>query len=84
MEVDARETAVDGSFVFRCEPGDEVALRVKADGYADVERRFCLAGGKVRIVLRKGVRLVFHAVNERGQSVAGLRIRHMEISYAAE
>jgi RNA polymerase sigma-70 factor (ECF subfamily) len=67
-------TASDGSFALRAERGEEVDLRVKAVGFVELQRRWCPAGGKVRIVMRKGVSLRVRAAGPDGQPVAGVHV----------
>lgn len=67
-------TASDGMFTLRVERGEEVDLRVKADGFVPVQRRWCPAGGRVRVVMRTGVRLRVMAAAANGEPVPGVRL----------
>ncbi len=67
-------TASDGSFALRVERGEEVDLRVKARGFVELQRRWCPAGGKVRILMRKGVSLRVRATGPDGRPLAGAHV----------
>lgn len=67
-------TGSDGTFALRLRRGEQVALRVHADGFAAVERRRCLAGGRVEVVLPRGRRLTVRVVDDRGAVLAGARL----------
>lgn len=67
-------TASDGSFALRVERGEEVDLRVKAAGFVELQRRWCPAGGRVRILMRKGVSLRVRATGPDGQPLAGAHV----------
>ncbi len=68
-------SAADGTFSLRLARGTSVALRVVAEGLAPVEIPSCLAGARVRVVLRPAVRLVVVLRDEDGQPVAGAPVR---------
>ena len=53
----ATRSGPDGTFALLLERGEQVDLRVRAKGYAPVVRRACLAGERVRIVLRWNVNI---------------------------
>jgi RNA polymerase sigma-70 factor (ECF subfamily) len=67
-------TASDGSFALRVERGEEVDLRVKADGFVALQRRWCPAGGMVRVVMRKGVTVRVRAVGPDGMGLPGVHV----------
>jgi RNA polymerase sigma-70 factor (ECF subfamily) len=67
-------TAADGTFALRAQRGEEVDLRVEADGFVPLQRRWCPAGGKLRIELRRGVRVLVRALDPSGEPLAGVRI----------
>ena len=67
-------TDILGRFVLRLARADEATLRVRADGYAALRYRWCQAGGRVRIVLRRPKRLSVRAIDESGAPVGGVRI----------
>jgi RNA polymerase sigma-70 factor (ECF subfamily) len=64
VEGPGTRTASDGSFALRVERGEEVDL-------LELQRRWCPAGGRVRIVLRKGVSLRVAAKGPAGQPLSG-------------
>jgi protocatechuate 3,4-dioxygenase beta subunit len=68
-------SASDGTFSFRLRPGESVALRVRADGCATLELAMRQAGECVLIEMTAGVRLTVVTRDERGDPVAGTRLR---------
>lgn len=69
-----RRTAADGTFALRVQRGEEVDLRVDADGFVPLQRRWCPAGGRLRIELRRGVDLFVRAVGPTGKPLADVRL----------
>ena len=67
-------TAADGTFALRVKRGEEVDLRVNAHGFVPLQRRWCPAGGKLRVELRRGVRVLVRALGPTGEPLAGVRI----------
>ncbi len=67
-------SARDGTFALRLVRGDWVELRVRADGFADVERRV-LAGERARISLGTTVAVRMIVRDGDGQPVPGARAR---------
>jgi protocatechuate 3,4-dioxygenase beta subunit len=68
-------SARDGTFALRLSRGAAVALRVAADGFANVELPNVLAGEKVRVTMRPGVRLIVALADPDGKPVAGASVR---------
>ncbi|MHC4952864.1 MAG: sigma-70 family RNA polymerase sigma factor [Planctomycetota bacterium] len=68
-------SARDGTFVLRLPPGIDVALRVRAEGYALVELGKRQAGERVRIEMDAGVRLALVTRDGGGKPVPGTRLR---------
>ncbi|MHC4730234.1 MAG: sigma factor-like helix-turn-helix DNA-binding protein, partial [Planctomycetota bacterium] len=68
------DTDTEGRFAIRLERGEEVSVRVRADGFAPLERRWCQAGGRVRIVLREPATLLVRAFDDRARPVAGVHL----------
>lgn len=71
----ATRSARDGTFSLRLARGESVALRVAADGFAAVEIPSVLAGERVRVTLRQGVRLVVALADAAGAPLAGGEVR---------
>lgn len=68
-------TSRAGAFVLRLRRGDKVNLLVTAAGLATQERPACLAGERVRIVMRPAVRLAVAVRDGSGNPVPGTRLR---------
>ncbi len=68
-------SSTDGSFAFRLRRGQRVDLRVEATGLERFDRPACLAGERLRLVLRPGVTLTVVLVNEAGAPVASTIVR---------
>lgn len=68
-------SAADGTFALRLTRGASVSLRVAAEGFASVELPNVLAGAKVRVTLRPGVRLIVALADADGKPVAGADVR---------
>lgn len=68
-------TAADGWFKLPLERGRQVALRVRAEGYAPVEVRPYLAGEYVKVELTRGARLLVRAFDDRKNPLAGVTLR---------
>ncbi|MBI2923061.1 MAG: sigma-70 family RNA polymerase sigma factor [Planctomycetes bacterium] len=71
----AARSARDGTFRIRLRRGEEVALRASAAGFAAIEVKRCLAGGRVRIVMKPGVTVEVRARDPEGQPLARAQIR---------
>lgn len=66
----ATRSARDGTFSLRLARGRCVALRATAPGFATLELAHVLAGERVRVTLRPGVRLVVEMKDANGTPVA--------------
>jgi RNA polymerase sigma factor (sigma-70 family) len=71
----ATRSARDGTFALRLARGRSVALRVAADGFATLEMSSVLAGERVRVTLRPGVRLVVALTDAEGAPLDGAAVR---------
>jgi RNA polymerase sigma-70 factor (ECF subfamily) len=54
QEGPSTRSAIDGTFVLHFERGEQVDLRASADGYGPGDVTRCIAGERVRLVLRRG------------------------------
>jgi len=71
-------SAADGTFVLRLRPGEMVALRAFAAGFAPLELLGLQAGERVRVVLQAGVSLLVRTFGEDGRPVAAVPLRLMD------
>ncbi len=62
---------VSGRFRLRLARGQTVALRIRADGFATVERRELQAGGRLRIVMQPGLDLPLQVRDTSGRPLTG-------------
>jgi hypothetical protein len=69
------QSASDGTFSLRLAPGTEVALRVRASGYATLELSARQPGERVRVEMDAGARLTIVTRDERGNPVPGTALR---------
>lgn len=74
-EVARARSSVDGTFSLRLRPGDVVDLEVSAASLATVTLARRNAGERARVVLTTGTDLGVTTVDQRGQPVAGCRVR---------
>ena len=66
---------MDGTFKIRLRRGEGVNLRVKAEGYAPLERPYLLAGEYVKVELTPGVHLAVTCKDEKGAPVEDVQMR---------
>jgi RNA polymerase sigma-70 factor (ECF subfamily) len=67
-------SAVDGTFSMRLTRGARFDLRVAARGFATLDRRGCLAGQRLRIVMTPGATWVLELSAEDQSPLAGTRV----------
>lgn len=68
-------TAIDGTFTIRLARGENLALRVAAEGFVPIEYAHVVAGERLRVTLQTGVRLVVTLKDAGGAPVAGAAFR---------
>ncbi len=78
------KSRVDGSFALRVERGEEVDLHVSADGFVPLQRRWCAAGGRLRIVMRTGARLRVSALGPANAPLADAHVLYFKGSASAD
>ncbi|MFI5401432.1 MAG: hypothetical protein ACHQ1G_00630 [Planctomycetota bacterium] len=69
------QSASDGTFSLRLVPGTEVALRVRASGYATLQLPARQPGERVRVEMDAGARLTIVTRDDRGNPVPGTALR---------
>ena len=74
VEGPSTRSATDGTFRLPLRPGTVVSLRVRAEGYAPVGFGGLQPGARIRVVLRRGVALVVHAVGPDERALPGVEV----------